>query len=219
MAPQAGSGDAEARPDDGKRIELRTLPALLLVVVPSALLSAVVTYVLFAPPSSWRDARSMPRTIDSPTATPLPTPTPSVARGFHVNEAGGYAFRQPPGWTVDDRGSVSELVSPVGDLVISFGLGRPGTLEDAADQLVASIQRRYARVRVHDSTRSELAGEPARLVGGRFVNDAGKRVRFLGAAVRLADRNHVIGVFVADRALPRRVLPSVQEILGSLRTV
>lgn len=218
MARGATSREVGAAPDvPEKRLHRPRLPGVVAVALPGALLSAVVTYLLFSPPRSSAVWLAATPEVSAPAATAPPAPAPSVPPGFHLNEAGDYAFRQPSGWVVNDRGSVSQMRSPNGELVISIGLAGAGTLEDAATQLVRSIEERYRRADVHEPTATELAGRPATVVSGLLVNDAGTRVRFLGAALRVGDRAQVIGMFVSPRAARTPVLSSVEGILVSLR--
>lgn len=135
--------------------------------------------------------------------------------GTHVNEVGGYSFRPPEGWTVRDRGSVSELSSPDGVIVVSFGSGRPGSLWGAAEALLDSIRHGYREVRVGALEPTHVDRRPAVVGTGDLQNDAGVRVRFLGLAIRVAGENRVIAVFVSQPADPAKVLPEVERVIES----
>jgi hypothetical protein len=143
---------------------------------------------------------------------PEPLDEPAVT---HVNEVGGYSFRPPDGWAVRDRGSASELTSPDGSVVVSFGSGRDGSLEDAGEALLDSIRNGYGDVRVGALERTHVGPRPAVVGTGSLVNAAGVRVRFLGLAIRVEGENRVIAVFVSQPAEPAEVLPEVERVIGS----
>jgi hypothetical protein len=163
------------------------------------------------------------------TMTFLPTqPPPSAAArspdvddvvpigpSTHVNALGGYSFEAPAGWMIQDRGSASRLTSPDQDVVVSFGAGRSGSLDDAVQALVESIRRVYANVNVGARQATEIGLRPAVMVSGSLENAAGVSVRFLGMAVRLGGQNRLIGVFVSQPADPAEVLPAVDDVIGS----
>jgi hypothetical protein len=142
-------------------------------------------------------------------------PDPLAESGTHVNELGGYAFRPPEGWTVRDRGSASELSSPDGVVVVSFGSGRQGSLWDAAEALLDSIRHGYREVRVGALEPTHVDRRPAVVGTGGLLNAAGVRVRFLGLAMRVAGENRVIAVFVSQPADPVEVLPVVERVIES----
>jgi hypothetical protein len=135
--------------------------------------------------------------------------------GTHVNEVGGYSFKPPEGWTVRDRGSASELSSPDGVVVVSFGSGRQGSLWDAAEALLDSIRHGYREVRVGALEPTHVDRRPAVVGTGGLRNAAGIRVRFLGVAMRVAGENRVIAVFVSQPADPAEVLPVVERVIES----
>jgi hypothetical protein len=136
------------------------------------------------------------------------------AQGTHVNELGGYSFDPPSGWVVRDHGSVSELISPGAGVVVSFGVGQPGALPDAASGLLDSIRDEYQDVRVGAPARTQVDHRPAVAVAGDLRNDAGVRVRFFGIATRVAGETRVIAVFVSQPA-PAHVPPVVERVISS----
>jgi hypothetical protein len=142
---------------------------------------------------------------------------PDVVQGLHVNQLGGYAFAPPPEWVVRDRGSASELISPEGDVVVSFGTGRPGSLRDAAQALLETIRDTYAGVRAGALQATEVGARPAFVASGGLTGPSGTRVRFLGMSIRIGGENRVIGVFVSQPADAAEVLPVVERVIGSFR--
>jgi hypothetical protein len=189
--------------------------------------AVILSQALFAPPipSGGRALRTPSPSVIAPSvATPsVATPsvaTPSVATpsdqtARHTNAAAGYSFRRPAGWVVSESGTVSELTGPDRDVTVSFGLGSDGGLARSALELTTSIQGAYEDVRVDDPQRETIAGRPAILVGGRAVNDAGVRVRFLAISLRIEDQNYAIAVFVSDASDPVTVLPAVEDVVSS----
>src|SRR5919106_4699857 len=106
-----------------------------LIVVVSAGLAVVLALFLFAPPR-----RSGP--------PPTPTSPPPTGSMRHTNATAGYSFLRPAGWEVSERGTVSELTGPDGDVIVSFGLGPDGSLEDASTEFVASVGDAYEDVQL-----------------------------------------------------------------------
>lgn len=158
---------------------------------------------------------SPPRsTTKRPTELSAATP-PIEGSSTHVNELGGFSFEPPVGWTVRDRGSASELTSPDADVVMSFGSGREGSLQVAAQALLDSIRRGYLDVRTGTPEESHVGGRPAVVVSGDLLNASGVRVRFLGLALRVAGENRVIAVFASEPADPARILPAVEQVIDS----
>ena len=154
----------------------------------------------------------------APPSATAPSPNADVALldpSMHVNELGGYSFAAPAGWVIEDRGSASRLTSPDEDVVMSFGAGRSGSLDDALQALMDSIRRVYANVNVGAPQATEIDRRPALMVSGSLENAADVQVRFLGIAIQLGGQNRLIGVFVSQPADPAEVLPAVEDVIGS----
>lgn len=149
-------------------------------------------------------------------------PTPSgpdqrVAERRFVNRQGDYAFRYPKGWEVSAQGTASKVVSPGGEVVISFGIGPKGKLEEAAARFASVVQSAYGDVQILGTERREIGGRPALIVAGLGTNASGVRIRFLAITVDSGRGNHSISVFVAEGSDPVEVLPPVQAIVASFR--
>ncbi|MBI4259579.1 MAG: hypothetical protein HY658_03340 [Actinobacteria bacterium] len=140
---------------------------------------------------------------------------PSLPR--FTNEAAGYSFAHPEGWTATSEGTASKLTSPGRDLIVSFGLAPAGTLEQVSRKAVAQLSRNYRDAQFFGSEREEIAGRPAFLVAGRGENAAGVPIRFMAIALGGPGGRHVIYVFSAEGADPAEVLPTVEGIVGSFR--
>jgi hypothetical protein len=135
----------------------------------------------------------------------------------HVNDQAGYLFSYPDGWALSESGETSLLVSPDGDVVMSFGVAPSGSLRQAADQVVQDLTTRYADVElVAGQVERTQQGHPSLVVGGR-ATDAGSPVRFLVITIRGSDRNRAITIHFAGETDPLTALPDIQEIVGSFR--
>ncbi len=139
------------------------------------------------------------------------------ATAEHRNEAGGYAFRHPPAWDVEDQGTTSSVRSPEQDVAVVFGVGAPGGLDRAGGRFLQEIQARYRNVRLLGLQIASVGGLPAVSVSGAGTNAEGVRLRFLAITAAGPERNYSIGVFTAARSDPERVVPPTQEILNSFR--
>lgn len=173
-----------------------------LIVIVSAGVAVALVFFVFAP-----FRRSAP--------PPTRSPSPTIQSMRHTNAAAGYSFLRPVGWEVSERGTVSELTAPGGDVIVSFGLGPDGSLRDASTEFVASVADAYEEVQVQGPEREDIAGRSAIVAGGTAVNQAGVAIRFIAIAFRIEGQNYAISVFVADASDPVRVLPSVEDVIAS----
>ena len=180
------------------------VPEVTVGLLGGGLLVLLLSVIYGSAPRSTTEARNEPSAPDA-----------LAERGVHVNEVGGYSFRPPEGWSVRDRGSASELSSPDGGVVVSFGSGRSGSLQEAAEALLDSIRHGYRDVRVRALEPSHVHRRPAVVGTGSLLNAAWVRVRFLGIALRVAGENRVIAVFVSQPADPAHVLPVVERVIES----
>lgn len=148
-----------------------------------------------------------------------PGPPYRFATERHVNEEGGYSFRYPPGWTVEEEESVTRVSSPDEEVVVSFGHGAEGSLEEAETRFVTEVQSRYRNARLSAVQIEQIGGAPALSVAGTGRNTEGVRVRFLAITVRVEGQNYSIGVFAPARSDPEVVVPPTQEIVNSFRVI
>lgn len=202
---------------EGGRSRSRRSADLLRQAAPIVMVAAGLVLLLIAalwgPPTRPAPAGSASERV----ADPLGIQT--GAKTTHVNELGGYLIEVPAGWTVRDRRSASELISPDERFVMSFGSGPRGSLRDAARALLDSIRSGYRGVHAGLPEPTLLNGQRAVVISGRLRNAEGIRVRFIGLATRLGGENRVIGVFVSQPADPAEVLPVVEQVLGSFEAV
>jgi hypothetical protein len=158
----------------------------------------------------------------SPTSPSRPneaTASPSLPDvNVHVNDRAGYLFSYPNSWALSPSGQDAMLVSPDGDVVLSFGLAPIGSLERASDGVVESLTTGYGDVRLvaGDVERTEQ-GERSLVVGGTATDGNGDLIRFLAITIQGSDRNRAITVHFSADSDPVAVLPSIREIVASYR--
>ena len=140
-------------------------------------------------------------------------------RKQYVNRKAGYSFRYPANWRLRRRGRVAELVSASRDAVVSIGRGPRGSLLEASSAFVDTLENVHERVEVDNSRVSRIAGRRSLLVAGSAVNPSGLRLRFLTIIVPAQGRNFAIAIFAARGSDLRKVLPPVQRIVASFRTL
>ncbi len=144
-------------------------------------------------------------------------PDPRFATAAHENPAGGYAFRYPPAWAVETEGTTSRLRSRNRSVAISFGLGAARGLPAASGALVKEIRRGYEDVRILGTEEQLIGGRPAIQVFGTGTNERGIQVRFVAISIEGHPGRPAFAItaFTAEGADPHKVLPTLNEIVGS----
>jgi hypothetical protein len=117
------------------------------------------------------------------------TPEPTLVR--HVNREGGYSFRYPDSWTLDETGEVTTVSSTDGRYVVSFALGPEGTLGETYESFVGLLERSYREVAVTRRDNVSLSGGSGLLVGGQAVNSSGTHVAFRAVLLPTAPQSVV----------------------------
>jgi hypothetical protein len=180
----------------------RSLPPWTWVVVGGVLLSiAAAIGIAFGPDLS-------------------PPRAPSVAApearfgDLHRNRQGGYAFRYPQHWRVEEEGTATLLRAPQGRAVVTFGIGARGAVHDAQRVLLSGIRRSYRGVRLEALQVTPIAGRSAVTVAGTGVNERGVAIRFLAVTVGGPGRNLSITMFTTAGG---EAMPALQGILDSFR--
>ncbi|MGH7424784.1 MAG: hypothetical protein ACREJP_01270, partial [Candidatus Methylomirabilales bacterium] len=135
----------------------------------------------------------------------------------YVNETFGYAFRYPPQWTLEEKGTAVKLTNPTNDIIISFGLGPEGPLRFAGFRLAEATRSTYESGEVLAVEDEKIGGRRAYVASGHGVNARDVEIRFLAIIVQGPERNFGITVFVEASASPEDVLPVTQDIVGSFR--
>jgi hypothetical protein len=157
--------------------------------------------------------------VPVPAAGPPPLP---AQRGplVHTNLLGGYAFTYPRTWTVDEEGEETELASPDGETMLSFGSGetlqvgeRGGDLPGDQD-LLRSLGK-IVEPSVLDTAWQQVAGHRAFLVSGTADDPVGRSIRFLVIAIPGEPATHTISIVVPAHSAPSQMLPRLERIVAS----
>jgi hypothetical protein len=138
----------------------------------------------------------------------------------HVNEGGGYLFSYPSTWGIASAGDSTRarLVSPDGDVVMTFQTAPSGPLEEASDRVLGSATRSYSGVElVAGEVERTAQGLRSFVVGGDALDATGTPVRFLLITIQGPEENRAITVRFSPSADPLDVLPAIREIVSSFR--
>lgn len=135
-----------------------------------------------------------------------------------INGKGDYRLRAPVSWKADRRGIVTTLTSSKRDVVVTILPGARRNLADAAKVLFDSIAGAYSKVSFMGATEQLVGNRRAVVFSGKATNDAGVRLRFLGATFSEHGRRFATTVFTTERSSPKRVLPRIELIVNSVRS-
>lgn len=139
--------------------------------------------------------------------------------GEVVNTAGGYRIEVPDGWSSTQEGRTTTVRSPEGDTVVTFGLGHPGSLEEAGSLFFQEVGRNYRKVQVFPPEAKYVGRLPALAYSGAGINKQDIPIRFLAITVQGEPKNYAIAVYTHVDSDPQRVLPKVNEVVDSFRTL
>lgn len=198
-----------------------------LVVVTLCVLLAISAIALIrpgpdtpVPRDTATDTLGTPAAVDEdPTRRGLSAPGDQLP-GYevHVNEGGGYLFSYPGTWEIASAGDSARLVSPDGDVVMTFRTAPSGSLEEASDRVLRNATGSYSGVEL---VASEVERTPQGLrsfvVGGDALNATGTPVRFLVITIQGPEENRAITVRFSPSADPLEALPAIREIVSSFR--
>jgi hypothetical protein len=153
--------------------------------------------------------------------TPRPPPLPAQ-RGplVHTNLLGGYAFTYPRTWTVQEEGAETELASPDGETVLSFGSGETLHVGDGGGEhlghqdLLGSLGS-IVEPSVLGTEWQQVAGHRSFLVSGTADDPVGRSIRFLVIAIPGERPTHTISIVVPVHSAPSRMLPRLEPIVAS----
>lgn len=154
----------------------------------------------------------------SPTAA-TPTSLPGV--NVHVNAEGGYLFSYPDDWDLTSAGETDELVSPTGDVVMSFDVVPSGPLRQASNRVLAGLDASYSDIEfVSNRVERMDQGQRGLVIGATATatDVEGAFVRLMAIALRGPDHNRVITVLFSPSSDPLNALPAIRQIIGSFRT-
>jgi hypothetical protein len=194
---------------------------------------AIASVILMV--SAW--TRDTPQgSIRQPATTALAEPDQDVAAGFdpptappvsddflpgvevHVNEAAGHLFTYPSSWEIDRESGIDRLRHPSGDVVMTFEVAPPGSLQTASDRIVRDIAFRYSNLELDTSPVERTPqGLPSLVVGGHGIGPGGELMRFLVITIQAPDGNRAIAVHFSPDARPLAALPVIREVIASYR--
>ena len=154
---------------------------------------------------------------------PAPGPPPRSAQGghlVHTNLLGGYSFTYPQTWTVEEEGAETELASPDGETVLSFGSAETlqvgdGGGEHPGDQDLLRSLGSIAEPTVLGTAWQQVAGHRSFLVSGTAHDPIGRSIRFLVIAIPGERPTHTISIVVPAHSAPSRMLPRLEPIVAS----
>jgi hypothetical protein len=154
---------------------------------------------------------------------PAPRPPPQPAQGgplVHTNLVGGYAFTYPRTWTVVELGAETDLASPDGETVLSFGSGETLQLGDGGgehpgDQDLLRSLGSIAEPTVLGTAWQQVAGHRSLLVSGTADDLVGRSIRFLVIAIPGERPTYAISIVVPAHSAPNRMLPRLERIVAS----
>jgi hypothetical protein len=150
-------------------------------------------------------------TLDPPDATQQP----QTNIASFTNRAAGYGFRYPTAWNIAEREAATDLSSPTGRILLSFGVSS----SDALARIVRRVERfKFATVESIGTSRERIDGARAFLSAGLTQTRTGRAIRFLAIAVDGELGAYTISVAVPAHANPQRVLPKVERIISSFQT-
>lgn len=148
-------------------------------------------------------------------------PDARFATVSHENAAGGYAFRHPPGWGIQEQGTTTRLLSRNRSVAVSFGVATARDLNAASEALVAEIRQGYRDVRILATERQMVGGLTAIQVFGTGTNDRDVGVRFVAINIEGPSGRPAFAItaFTAEGADPKTVLPTLNEIVASFSVI
>jgi cytoskeletal protein RodZ len=133
-----------------------------------------------------------------------------------VNRQGGYRFRYPAGWQIEQVGTATEATSSDEKVKVTFGLAPAGDLLSASQQTVSAIQDEYGDVIVTQLHAASVGGRAARFVQGKATNADG--VRLLFRSVTVHGRGETFAIVAFESADPSgKMNPTVEMIIDTFR--
>jgi hypothetical protein len=138
----------------------------------------------------------------------------------HTNHVGGYAFTYPRTWTVEEEGAETELASPDGETVVSFGSGETlqvgdGGGEHPGDQILLRSLGSIIEPSVLGTAWEQVAGNRSFMVSGTADDPVGRSIRFLVIAIPGEQPTHAISIVVPAHSAPIRMLARLERIVAS----
>jgi hypothetical protein len=180
----------------------RTASLTILVVVAAATALIVLWHPPGRPPGRTR---------------PSPERPGSSSLVVYENKAAGYSFVYPRTWDVEGTGTVSTVMSPAEDAVVSFGSHMPSAdLLQTARQLTSLVSRSYGAVRMGGPRMEAINSALAVMRRGHATNRSGEDLLFLVAAIH--GPTHTFGAVGFSKAsTPAALHEAVVDVVRSFR--
>ncbi|MGH2787292.1 MAG: hypothetical protein ACRDJV_05200 [Actinomycetota bacterium] len=152
---------------------------------------------------------------DEPTFAHEDTTQPAFGGTVLVNSQAGYRLRYPQDWQVEEAGTVTEISSPDGKAVVTFGLAPAGSLYSASRATVAAIQDQHADAVVTRLRSMQVGRRSARSVEGKATNADG--VRLMYRSVTVAGKSDTFAILAWEAADADRMRTEIDDIIATFR--
>lgn len=143
----------------------------------------------------------------------------AAAAGHILNPVGGFTFRVPEGWLVEEDGPTTEVTSPDGTVSISMTTAPEGALDEATASFVGDLLAAWSDAETEPARSRTVGALPALSVSGTATDQAGERIRFVSVVVHSGQGNHAISVSVPESWDAVAFMPAVDELLSSFSPV
>ncbi|MQA13586.1 MAG: hypothetical protein GEV09_05260 [Pseudonocardiaceae bacterium] len=136
-----------------------------------------------------------------------------------VNTAGGYQIMVPGDWKASQQGPTTTVTSPGKHAALTASTGNPGPLHEAGALFFQQVGRHYKDVKLTGVQGEKVGPRPALVYGGTGLNDKNVRVNFLAITIEAQPVNYAVSVFTAADSDAQQVLPRVNNIVDTFRTL
>jgi hypothetical protein len=148
-----------------------------------------------------------------------PSASPTLASVPGHNDVGEFDFRYPRGWQVEHKGPTTRVFNRPHDAIVALGPAPEGDVLDLGDDVVASLEGSYSRVRVLDRDVATGGSGIRMTLTGRATNKDQVELRFLVVLIEGVNRNYLASAFTKSDREASAALKRVEEVAASLRCV
>lgn len=150
----------------------------------------------------------------------VPTPRVSTrsAATRYRNGEGGYEFLAPPTWRLREQGSITKLVGPGREFVVSLAPGPIGGLPRAYDEFVELLGKTYGNVRFGKIDARCAAGDVSVWRHGNGTNAAAAPFEFLAVIIERPSGG-TVGAFGAWNQNAPQARALVHEVMKSFHAI
>jgi hypothetical protein len=111
------------------------------------------------------------------------------------------------------------VTSPDQTTVITLGVGHVGPIPNSGTQFFQEVASHYKNVQVIPPEAKTVGSRPALVYAGVGDNDKNTSIRFLAITVENNPSNYAIAVFTVADSDPKVVLPPVNRVVETFRSV